>query len=459
MLAKLDQLKNKRRFSKRSFPIFLNNQQSYICSVDYTSCLEYLYSKLPMFSRTGPAAIKPSLDNTIALCDHLGLPHQTFKSIHVAGTNGKGSVSHMLASIFQEHGFKTGLYTSPHIKDFRERIKINGQMVEKDFVVKFTNNIRDFIENKEPSFFEVTVGMAFQYFAENKIDIAIIETGLGGRLDSTNVIDPVISVITNIGFDHMSILGNTLEAIASEKAGIIKNNKSVVIGKTNPLTAQVFIDKASTCGSKIIFADQAYQVDNISQENDLLRFDVKKNSLKRTIESRLNSLYQLENIRTVVATIDELNLLGYQVREEEINHGIAKTVANTGLRGRWEKIHDRPKTIIDVGHNPDGIREILRQLSLTPYKHLYIILGLSKDKDYPEILSMLPKDADYAFTQANIPRALDATTLNIEAKKFELKGRSFNNVNDALAEIRLKAKPDDLILICGSLFLIGELDF
>ncbi|MEY3348855.1 MAG: hypothetical protein RLY46_894, partial [Bacteroidota bacterium] len=255
-----------------------------------------------MFSRTGPAAIKPSLDNTIALCAHLGNPHTKFKSIHVAGTNGKGSVSHMLASIFQEHGFKTGLYTSPHLKDFRERIKIDGKMIEKDFVVDFTTSIMDFIEEKEPSFFEATVGMAFQYFSENNVDIAIIETGLGGRLDSTNVIDPLISVITNIGYDHMSILGNTLEAIAYEKAGIIKKNKPIVIGKSNSATAQVFNEKATSCFSKIIFTEEEYEIENITQENDLLSFIINHNKQERTIASPLSSLYQLENIRTVVAT-------------------------------------------------------------------------------------------------------------------------------------------------------------
>jgi dihydrofolate synthase/folylpolyglutamate synthase len=411
-----------------------------------------------MFSRTGPAAIKPSLDNTIALCAHLGNPHTKFKSIHVAGTNGKGSVSHMLASIFQEHGFKTGLYTSPHLKDFRERIKIDGKMIEKDFVVDFTTSIMDFIEEKEPSFFEATVGMAFQYFSENNVDIAIIETGLGGRLDSTNVIDPLISVITNIGYDHMSILGNTLEAIAYEKAGIIKKNKPIVIGKSNSATAQVFNEKATSCFSKIIFTEEEYEIENIKQENDLLSFIIKHNNQERTIVSPLSSLYQLENIRTVVATIDELKLLGYLISDTTISNGILKTIQNTGLRGRWEKISDHPKTIIDVGHNPDGIKEILRQLSLTAYKNLHIIIGLSKDKDYVEILSMLPKDASYAFTQANIPRALDASTLKQEANQFKLEGSTHNNVNDALAHVRMKADPNDLILICGSLFVIGELD-
>lgn len=412
-----------------------------------------------MFSRTGPAAIKPNLDNTIALCKYLGDPQNKFKSIHIAGTNGKGSVSHMLASVFQEHGFKTGLYTSPHLKDFRERIKINGKMVEKDFVVQYTAGIHDFIVEKEPSFFEVTVGMAFQYFAKNNVDIAIIETGLGGRLDSTNIIHPEISVITNIGFDHMSLLGNTLEAIAGEKAGIIKKNTPVVIGKTNSSTMGVFQQKATESSSKIIFADQVYEIENIEEKNDLLTFEIKHNNISRKIESALNSHYQIENIRTVIATIDSLQSMGYHLTFDSIYRGILKTVEHTGLRGRWEKINDNPRTIIDVGHNPDGIREILRQLLMTAYKDLHIILGLSKDKDYTEILSMLPKEAHYAFTQANIPRALEAETLRIEANTFNLKGTTHINVNDALAFVKEKANSDDLIVICGSLFVIGELDF
>ena len=437
----------------------LNNQQSYICVVEYQACLEYLFSKLPMFSRTGPAAIKPNLDNTIALCDFLDNPQQKFSTIHVAGTNGKGSVSHMLASIFQEQGFKTGLYTSPHLKDFRERIRINGSMIDQVSVVNFTESIMTFIEEKQPSFFEVTVGMAFHYFAAHQVDIAIIETGLGGRLDSTNVIDPEISVITNIGFDHMSLLGNTLEAIAAEKAGIIKKGKPVVVGKTQLETELVFKKKAIENNAEILFADQEYSVTDINHDINL-SFNISgKNHKIRSVISPLNSLYQVDNIRTVIATIDHLKNQSFKISDSSMLNGIMNTVKNTGLRGRWEKIGDQPTIIMDVGHNPDGIREILRQLSHSTFQGLHIIIGLSKDKDFEEILTMLPKDANYAFTQANIPRALEAETLMIEANKNGLLGRAFGNVNDALDYTKTIAEKDDLILICGSLFIIGELNF
>ena len=440
--------------------MFLNNPRPYLCVVDYQECLTYLFSKLPMFSRTGPAAIKPDLTNTLALCNHLGNPQNKFKSIHIAGTNGKGSVSHMLASIFQEQGYKTGLYTSPHLKDFRERIKINGEMISKEAVVDFTDRIKHFIEEIEPSFFEVTVGMAFEYFAENKVDLAIIETGLGGRLDSTNVIDPEISVITNIGFDHMSLLGNTLEAISTEKAGIIKKEKPVVVGRTQMETVGVFKEKSHSMNAPIFFADEEYSVGDVNQSADLLTFNISnKNKFTRKITSNLNSLYQLENIRTVVATIDHLSKTSFHIEEHSLIDGIRKTSSNTGLRGRWEKISDQPTVIIDVGHNPDGIKEIIRQLSNSTYKNLFIIIGLSKDKDYLEILSMLPKEAEYGFTQANIPRALEADTLKDEALKFGLKGQAFSDVNLALGDAKSKANAEDLILICGSLFVIGELEF
>lgn len=413
-----------------------------------------------MFSRTGPAAIKPDLTNTLALCNHLGNPQTKFKSIHIAGTNGKGSVSHMLASIFQEQGYKTGLYTSPHLKDFRERIKINGEMISQEAVVDFTDSIKTFIEEIEPSFFEVTVGMAFHYFAEKNVDIAIIETGLGGRLDSTNIIDPEISVITNIGFDHMSLLGNTLEAISTEKAGIIKKNKPVVIGKTQTETSKVFREKAILMNAPIFFADEEYSVSDVNQERDLLTFNISnKNNNSRKISSNLNSLYQLENIRTVVATIDHLDKTTFKIQESSLVDGIRKTTSNTGLRGRWEKIGEHPSIIVDVGHNPDGIKEIIRQLSNSTYHKLHVIVGLSKDKDYLEILSMLPKDAEYGFTQANIPRALDAETLLREGLNFGLHGRAFSNVNLALDHAKSIANAEDLILICGSLFVIGELEF
>mgnify|MGYP003333647226 FL=1 len=361
--------------------MFLNILSLYICDVNYQETLEYLYSKLPMFSRTGPAAIKPNLNNTIDLCNFLNNPQGKFKSIHIAGTNGKGSVSHMLASIFQEQGLKTGLYTSPHIHDFRERIRINGKMISEEAVVEFTSSIQTFIEEKQPSFFEVTVGMAFKYFAYEAIDIAVIETGLGGRLDSTNIIDPEISVITNIGLDHTALLGETHEAIAGEKAGIIKKGKPVVIGSSLPATKNVFLNKAFDNESSILFADEEYDIRNIRQQENILCFELdNKDKVLRNIQSRLNGIYQTENIRTVTATVDVLNNFGWNISEASLLKGILNTAANTGLHGRWEQIQEQPRIILDVGHNPDGIRQILRQLSHTTFNKLHVIIGLSKDK-------------------------------------------------------------------------------
>jgi dihydrofolate synthase/folylpolyglutamate synthase len=411
-----------------------------------------------MFSRTGPAAIKPDLNNTIDLCAFLKNPQQHFKCIHIAGTNGKGSVSHMLASVLQEQGYKTGLYTSPHIKDFRERIRINGAMISEKAVIDFTESIQTFVDQKEPSFFEVTVGMAFKYFADEGVDIAVIETGLGGRLDSTNIIDPEISVITNIGFDHTALLGNTFEAIAGEKAGIIKKGKPVVIGRSNPSTKHVFLNKAKEMNSPIQFAEEDYQIKEITNEPRRLSFQIiSPTGLKRNITSKLNGIYQVENIRTVVATIDKLILLGWQISEDALANGISNTSLNTGLRGRWETIEENPTVVLDVGHNPDGIQQILEQLSTCTYNQLHIILGLSKDKDYQTILSLLPKNARYSFTQANIPRALDASTLKEEARKAGLEGNDFRDVNDALSNAKENSSKNDLILICGSVFVIGEL--
>lgn len=412
-----------------------------------------------MFSRTGPAAIKPDLNNTIDLCAFLKNPQQHFKCIHIAGTNGKGSVSHMLASVLQEQGYKTGLYTSPHIRDFRERIRINGAMISEKAVIDFTESIQSFIDQKEPSFFEVTVGMAFKYFADEGVDIAVIETGLGGRLDSTNIIDPEISVITNIGFDHTALLGNTLEAIAGEKAGIIKKTKPVVIGRSNSSTKNVFLNKAKETGSPIQFAEENYQIEDIANGRTTLSFQITSpTGLQRNITSKLNGIYQVENIRTVVASIDMLNELGWKISEDALLKGIYNTSLNTGLRGRWEIIEENPTVVLDVGHNPDGIQQILKQLNNCTYNQLHIILGLSKDKDYQEILSLLPKTARYSFTQATIPRALDATTLKEEARKLGLEGNDFTNVNDALSYAKEHSSKDDLILICGSVFIIGELN-
>ena len=439
---------------------FLTKRHQYLCIMNYKECLDYLYTKLPMFSKIGHAALKIDLGNTQALCEALGNPEKRFKSIHIAGTNGKGSVSHMLAAVFQTAGYKTGLYTSPHLVDFRERIKIGGKMIPEKTVIQFTGMIKPIIEKIEPSFFEVTVGMAFQYFSEEHVDIAIIETGMGGRLDSTNVIMPELSIITNIGFDHEQILGNTLEKIANEKAGIIKNKVPVVIGRSDAETTQVFTKKAEKEQAAICFSDQAWSSEIMeSTPNFLVAHLEKKNSeVKMLIKSELAGLYQCENIRTVLAALDILRKQGWKIEQEQIMKGIANAKDMTGLRGRWELLRNNPLLILDVAHNEDGIRNVVKQINSTEHKKLFIILGMSKEKDVKKAIALLPKDAQYCYTKADIPRALETSALEQIANEAGLKGQSFENVNAAIQSCLHEAGKDDLIIVCGSIFVVGEVD-
>ena len=431
--------------------------------MEYRECIEYLYTKLPMFSRTGAAALKLDLSNTIAICKVLGNPENHFPSIHIAGTNGKGSVSHMLASVFQEAGYKTGLYTSPHVHDFRERIRINGQMIPENDVIHFTEKIKPFIETVEPSFFEVTVGMAFEHFAKEGVDIAVIETGLGGRLDSTNVITPLLSVITNIGMDHVQLLGDTLEKIAFEKAGIIKRDTPVVIGRTQEETSGVFLDKAKQLNAPIFFSDQQFIgtyiefSDGISSFN-ILNFD---DGHSEIFESDLTASYQSENIATVIAAIQKINQLegcSFNIAQQQLKKGIKNVKKNTGLIGRWDQIQKHPHVFLDVGHNEDGIKKILEQIELFPHNRLHIILGMSMDKNVSATLSCLPKHATYYFTQAHLPRAMPCKELEEIAGLVGLMGKTFDDVNDALAEALLIANTDDLIIVCGSIFVVAEVN-
>ena len=426
----------------------------------YLQTIEYLFSRLPMFSRIGAAAFKKDLTNTITLCKHLGDPHQKFKSIHVAGTNGKGSVSHMLAAILQTAGYKIGLYTSPHLKDFRERIKINGEEVKEEFVIAFTDNMKPLIEEIEPSFFEITVAMAFAYFAKQKVDIAVIEVGLGGRFDSTNIITPGLSVITNIGWDHMNILGDTLEKIAFEKAGIIKQNTPVVIGEFLPETKTVFEKIATEKDATIYYA---------KENRNVLSWEWKKHELIVEVEEKgktdhkkyqldLPGLYQSKNLLTVLESCSVLKELNYDLNETDIRNGLQKTKKLTGLHGRWEIIHDHPIIILDVGHNEDGIKQITQQLELTTYHELHIIIGLVKDKEVEKVLSLLPHAAQYYFTRAQIPRALPADVLKAKAAEQNLNGESYPDVNTALKTAIARSHKDDLILVCGSVFLVGEVN-
>jgi dihydrofolate synthase / folylpolyglutamate synthase len=426
----------------------------------YHQTIEYLFSRLPMFSRIGAAAFKKDLTNTITLCAHLGNPQQKFKSIHIAGTNGKGSVSHMLAAILQTAGYKTGLYTSPHLKDFRERIKINGEMISETFVIDFTEKIKPLIEKIEPSFFEITVAMAFDLFAKEKVDIAVIEVGLGGRFDSTNIITPELSVITNIGWDHMNILGNSLEKIAFEKGGIIKQNVPVVIGETLPETKLVFEKIAEEKNAIIHYANKKRNVMSWEWANHELIVEVAEHDKTdhKKFQLDLPGIYQSKNLLTVLEACSVLKKLEYNVGETDIREGLKKAKKLTSLHGRWEIIHQHPTIVLDVGHNEDGIKQIIQQLELTTYHELHIIIGMVKDKEIDKILSLLPHAAYYYFTQAQIPRALSAETLKEKAAEFNLKGKAIANVNDALVDAKAKAHKDDLVLVCGSVFLVGEVN-
>lgn len=424
--------------------------------MNYPETLDYLFTKLPMFSRIGAAAFKKDLTNTIRLCDALGNPQQQFKTIHVAGTNGKGSTSHMLAAILQTAGYKTGLYTSPHLKDFRERIKINGQMCSEEFVIDFTKRIQPLINEIEPSFFEITVAMAFDHFANNQVDIAVIEVGLGGRFDSTNIIIPELSVITNIGWDHMNMLGDTLEKIAFEKAGIIKKDIPVVIGEVIDETRTVFENSAA--GSQISYAEEKRYVVGWQHEHNHLVVEVadKISDTHHTYQLDLPGIYQTKNLLTVLEAAHQLQLQGWKIDTAVIDKALLHVKQLTGLHGRWEIIQHAPRVILDVGHNIDGIKQIKKQLELTSYHHLHIIIGMVKDKEIDAVLALLPKQATYYFTQAQIPRALDSEALRNSAKQFELEGKSYGDVNTALQNAIMHAHKDDLVLICGSVFLVGE---
>ena len=395
--------------------------------MNYQQTIEYLFSRLPMYSRIGAAAFKKDLTNTITLCEHLGNPHHKFKSIHIAGTNGKGSVSHMLAAILQTAGYKTGLYTSPHLKDFRERIKVNGDEINEKFIIDFTEKIKPLIEEIEPSFFEITVAMAFDYFAEQKVDIAVVEVGLGGRFDSTNIITPELSVITNIGWDHMNILGDSLEKIAFEKAGIIKPNVPVVIGETIAETKPVFENIASEKNAPLHLATQERNVAGWKWEKHELIVEIAEQGKTdhKKYHLDLPGIYQSKNLLTVLEACSVLKDLEYNIDENEIRQGLQKTKKMTGLHGRWEVIHENPTIVLDVGHNEDGIKQIIQQIELTTHHDLHIIIGMVKDKEIDTVLSLLPQSANYYFTQAHIPRALPAETLKEKAGEFNLKGKTY----------------------------------
>jgi dihydrofolate synthase / folylpolyglutamate synthase len=402
----------------------------------YQDTVNWMFQQLPMYQNQGKTAYKANLDNTLLLADYLQHPEHKFKSIHVAGTNGKGSTSHMLASIFQEAGYKVGLYTSPHLKDYRERIKINGKEVSEAFVVDFMNTHKAFFEAHSLSFFEMTVGLAFDYFAKENVDVAIIEVGLGGRLDSTNIITPEVSVITNIGFDHMQFLGNTLEAIATEKAGIIKSKIPVVIGETQKETVTVFKDIAKKCQSDIYFADQ---------------------EITKLLESDLKGNYQQKNIATVLKTIEVVRNSSFSISDETIKNGLLNVVKNTGLKGRWQVLQQQPKTICDTAHNKEGLSYTMIQLQAETYDQLHMVFGVVNDKDISSILELLPKKATYYFCKPNIPRGQSAEELQSVFIQNGFKGKAYSSVNEALEAAKKNANEDDLIYVGGSTFVVAEI--
>jgi len=430
--------------------------------MNYEETINFLYSQLPMFTRIGAAAYKKDLHNTIALCAAFGNPQEKFKSIHIAGTNGKGSTSHMLAAIFQQGGYKTGLYTSPHLKDFRERIKIDGEMIPEDVVIDFTERSKALIADLQPSFFELTVAMAFDYFAASHVDIVIVETGLGGRLDSTNIIRPALSIITNIGWDHMNILGNTLEAIAAEKAGIIKQKIPVVIGETLSQTKPVFLDKAAAEDAPIHFASDIWQVSAVTHGFELMTADYSntKSGTNTIIASDLPGIYQQKNIATVLTAVDVLNTIGYHFSNDVVQQALKQVKNLTGLHGRWQLIHKNPWVILDVGHNEDGVKQIFANIDevKTPTMRVSIITGMVSDKEVDKVLRLFPADYEYFFTNAHMPRALPAAHLQEKAAAVGLSGTAFDDVNDALKAAMEMAAPEDLIVVCGSVFVVGEVN-
>jgi len=427
--------------------------------MDYGQTIHYLYNKLPLYSSIGIKAYKADLNNTIALCEYLGDPQNKIKTVHIAGTNGKGSTSHMLASVFQQSDYKTGLYTSPHLKDFRERIKLNGEMIPKDFVIDFVERTTAFSDQLKPSFFELTFVMALEYFAQQNVDIAIIETGLGGRLDSTNVITPEVAVITNIGFDHMDILGDTIEKIATEKAGIIKQNIPVIIGEALLATKSIFLEKAAEKNAPVSFAEEAFKIISATLVNEKLEVEILPNNTAQTKIYNLDlpALYQAKNLRTVLTALDVLKNK-YLLKEENTKYALTHVKDITGLHGRWEVIQRNPMVVLDVAHNIDGIQQLINQIKNSSYKTLHIVFGMVKDKEIEKVLELLPKNANYYFTKAQIPRALPEEELLQRAHKFNLKGSSYDEVNKALKAAIDTASEEDMIIVCGSVFVVGEVN-
>lgn len=425
--------------------------------MNYQETIDYLFQQLPMFQRVGNAALKKNLDNIIALSEYLGHPSTQFKSIHLAGTNGKGSTAHMLAAILQASGLKVGLYTSPHYKDFRERIKINGEFITAQAVMDFVAQHKGYFEQIQPSFFEITVAMAFDYFAKQEVDVAVIETGLGGRLDSTNIIKPLLSIITNISFDHMNMLGNTLPLIAGEKAGIIKKRVPVVIGETHPKTKDVFENKAAEQEAPIVFADQHFRANLL--EKDLLHsvYDIYKDDelIFEELHLALSGDYQIKNLQTCLQSIEYLHDY-FPISPASIRLGLKDLRIMTQFIGRWQVLGTSPTIICESAHNEAGIEYAFRQIQEMDYQQLHIVIGTVNDKDISKLLGQLPKEAVYYFAKANIPRGLSANILAKSAKEKELHGKAYKSVSEAFQAAKEASKADDLILVGGSIFVVAE---
>lgn len=420
----------------------------------YQETIEYLYNQLPVYQKIGSKAFKAGLDNSLALDAYLSHPHTKYKTIHVAGTNGKGSTSHLLAAILQQAGYKVGLYTSPHLVDFRERIRVNGEKISEQYIVDFIDKHLEAYEPIQPSFFELTMMMAFQYFADMKVDVAVIEVGLGGRLDSTNIITPDLSIITNISFDHMQILGDTLEKIATEKAGIIKAGIPVVIGEAEGEVRQVFENTADRVGAKIIFAEDEHIIQNSLKTASGWLLDTK---YYLHLKGELSGYAQIKNAATVLCAVKELQSLGYVMPSKAVYNGFAYVTELTGLMGRWQVIQElHPKIVCDTGHNIAGIKYIVEQLAAEKYNTLHVVLGMVNDKDITSILPLLPKNAVYYFTRASVPRALDQMKLQELAGKAGLTGYSYHTVGEAIQAAKEWARPSDFIFIGGSNFVVAD---
>lgn len=420
----------------------------------YEETIEYLYNSVPMFQKVGAVAYKEGLYNTIMLDEHFGRPHTKYKTIHIAGTNGKGSCSHTIAAILQASGYKVGLYTSPHLKDFRERIRVNGESIGKDYVVDFVENERCFFEPLQPSFFELTTALAFKYFAERNVDIAVVEVGLGGRLDCTNIITPILSIITNISFDHTQFLGDTLDKIAKEKAGIIKNGIPIIIGESVKETRPVFIEKAAECGSLITFAEESNEVIKAEPNNDGgITYDTKSFG---TFNGELGGIYQVKNTATVLCAANVLKTLGIRINDDDVHKGFANVSESTGLLGRWQKVKVKPTVVCDTGHNVGGWMYLSRQLKAQQCKKMRIVFGMIDDKDITTVMSLLPKDAIFYFTKADNKRAISEKEVMRIGTQLQLNAQCYPDVKSAYDNALKDADKDDFIFVGGSSYIVAD---